>query len=467
MSDASDAPDAPDARDGPGSPRSPRSPRPLGLWSASALVIGNIIGSGIFLLPAALAPYGGGSTLGWVWSFAGAMLLAVVFARLAARFPRAGGPYAYTRLAFGGTTGFLMAWSYWISCWAGSAAIAVAVAGSLHALVPAWLDQPWQLAACALAALWLATAVNLVGLRAAGSAQVTTVVLKVLPLLVIGLAALPHVDPSRLVPAAVPFGAGGPSWWSVAAATAALTLWAFQGLECATIPADQVTDAQRLVPRATLVGTAVAGLVTILACSAVMGLLPAADLARSSAPFPDAARVLWGAWAERVFATVAVISCLGALNGWVLVQGQIPAAAARDGLFPRFFAPTDARTDGAAPPRLALVISSVLATILVVANYTGSLVAVFTASILLATAAALLPYLMSAAATLWLRAAGRARFSAATLAVALGALLFSLWALWGTGAQALRWFAGLMLAGMAIHAARWIARRLGRRQTPG
>jgi len=451
-----------DASDGPGSPQAP-PPRPLGLWSASALVIGNIIGSGIFLLPAALAPYGGGSTLGWVWSFAGAMLLAIVFARLAARFPRAGGPYAYTRLAFGDTAGFLMAWSYWIACWAGSAAIAVALAGSVHALVPGWLDQPWQLAACALAALWLATAVNLVGLRAAGSAQVTTVVLKVLPLLFIGLAALPHLDPSRLVPAAVPAGAGAPSWWSVAAATAALTLWAFQGLESATIPADQVTDAQRLVPRATLIGTALAGLVTVLACSAVMGLLPAAELARSNAPFSDAARALWGAWAERAFATVAVISCLGALNGWVLVQGQIPAAAARDGLFPRFFAPTD----GDAPPRLALVISSVLATVLVVASYSGTLVAVFTASILLATAAALLPYLMSAAAALWLRAAGRARFSTATLAAALGALLFSLWALWGTGAQALRWFAGLMLAGMAIHAVRWIARWLGRRQTPG
>jgi APA family basic amino acid/polyamine antiporter len=428
--------------------------RPLGLWSASALVIGNIIGSGLFLLPAALAPYGGGSSLGWVWSFAGAMLLAVVFARLASRFPRAGGPYAYARLAFGETAGFLMAWSYWIACWSGVAAIAVALAGSVQALVPGLLETRAELAACALAALWLATAINLIGLRAAGSAQVATVVMKVLPLILIGLAALPEIEPARLLPTESDAG----SWWSAAAATAALTLWAFQGLESATIPADQVSDAQRMVPRATLLGTAAAGLVTVLACSAVLGLIPHAELASSSAPFADAARILWGEWAGRAFAAVAAISCLGALNGWVLVQGQVPAAAARDGLFPRFFAP---EADGR-PPRRSVAISSVLATGLVLANYSGSLVTVFTASILLATAATLLPYLMSAAAALRLRAQLDASIARSTVVVAVGALLFSVWALVGTGAQALRWFAGLMLAGVALHAARYLRRRRDR-----
>src|SRR6266545_2671053 len=120
----------------------PESRRPLGMWSATALVVGNIIGAGLFLLPASLAPYGGGASLGWLWSFAGAMALAVVFARLAARFPRAGGPYAYTRLAFGEAAGFLMAWSYWISCWCAVAAIAVALAGSLGSLVPALIATP-------------------------------------------------------------------------------------------------------------------------------------------------------------------------------------------------------------------------------------------------------------------------------------------------------------------------------------
>jgi basic amino acid/polyamine antiporter, APA family len=419
--------------------------RPLGLWSATALVIGNIIGSGIFLLPASLAPYGGASTVGWVWSFAGAMLLAAVFSRLARSLPRAGGPYAYTRAAFGELPGFLMAWSYWISCWCAVPAIAVAAAGSLGALFPPLIATPARAAGVSLAALWLATAVNLIGLRAAGSAQVVTVVLKALPLVAIGLAALPSIEPARLAPTAEVSG----GWWSAAAATAALTMWAFQGLESATIPADQVADAERLVPRATLLGTALAGLITVLACTAVLGLIAPGALAESPAPFADAARLLWGDWAGRAFAAVAAISCLGALNGWVLVQGQIPAAAARDRLFPAFLVP-----EGDGPPRLALVVSSALATIVVVANYSASLVSVFTASVRLATAAALLPYLLSAAAAIRMRdqlgGAGSARF----VLVALGALLYSAWALWGTGGVALLWFAGLMAAGGVIYAVR-------------
>jgi basic amino acid/polyamine antiporter, APA family len=423
------------------------SARPLGMWSAMALVIGNIIGAGLFLLPSSLAKFGGASSLGWTVSFAGAMVLAVVFARLAAHYPRAGGPYAYTRLAFGETAGFLMAWSYWISCWCAVAAIAVALTGSLGDLFPFLIATPARRAASALAALWLATAVNLVGVRAAGSAQVTTVVLKVLPLLVIGLAALPHIEPARLLPPPDMTE----SWWSVAAATAALTLWAFQGLESATIPAEQVSDAGRLVPRATLIGTALACLVTVFACSAVLGLIEPSRLESSTAPFADAGRFLWGEWGGRLFAAVAAISCLGALNGWVLCQGHIPAAAARDGLFPAALA---ASAPGQ-PPRLAIIVSTALASLLVLANFTGSLVSLFTASVLLSTAATLLPYLMSAAAALRLhRQLGRGARARAFLAAAAGALVFSAWAFVGTGDRELVWFAGLMLVGLAVHVAR-------------
>ena len=432
------------------------------MWSATALVVGNIIGAGLFLLPASLAPYGGGASLGWLWSFAGAMALAVVFARLAARFPRAGGPYAYTRLAFGEAAGFLMAWSYWISCWCAVAAIAVALAGSLGSLVPALIATPARSAVCAVAALWLATAINLVGLRTAGSAQVTTVVLKLLPLIAIAAAGLPHIEPARLVTP----GPSATGWWAAASATAGLTLWAFQGMESATIPADQVTDAQRLVPRATMLGTALAGLVTVLACSAVLGLIAPGELATSTAPFADAAGLLWGAWGARAFAAVAAISCLGALNGWVLVQGQIPAAAARDRLFPAFLAPRD---DGA-PPRIAVLVSSGLATVLVVANFSGSLVSVFTASVLLSTAATLLPYLMSAAAALLLRRELAGEAARGLVAIAAGAALFSAWALWGTGKKAIIWFVGLMLAGAVLYATRWLVClviRQRRGATPG
>ena len=168
--------------------------RPLGLWSAIALVAGNMVGSGVFLLPASLAPYGALSLYGWVITLGGALLLAITFSRLAARGARAGGPYAYAREAFGDTVGFTIAWSYWISIWCANAAIAVAFAGSVGALFPALVATPARGAGLALAALWLCAAINLAGVREAGRAQVVTTVLKLLPLLLFGGIAIWWLD---------------------------------------------------------------------------------------------------------------------------------------------------------------------------------------------------------------------------------------------------------------------------------
>ena len=98
-------------------PLSKRTTGKLGLSMAVALVVGNMIGSGVFLLPASLAPFGGISLLAWGFTCTGAILLALVFARLSRLVPRAGGPYAYSRAGFGDFAGFLVGWGYWISIW--------------------------------------------------------------------------------------------------------------------------------------------------------------------------------------------------------------------------------------------------------------------------------------------------------------------------------------------------------------
>lgn len=417
--------------------------RPLGLWTAIALVAGNMIGSGVFLLPASLAPYGGLSLYGWAITLGGALLLALTFARLAARSARAGGPYAYAREAFGDTAGFVIAWSYWVSIWCANAAIAVAFAGSLGALFPALIATPVHAAACALAALWLCCAINLAGVREAGRLQVLTTALKVLPLLVFGGIAIWMIEPQHLQPvldlSALPAADRAMTVSGAVQATVALTLWAFLGLEAATIPAGAIRDAERTIPRATLIGTLLAGIATILACTAVLGLLPP-DVAKDSpAPMADAARVLWGPWAGHAIAAVAAVSCFGALNGWVLLSAQLPMAAADDGLFPRAFAKLDAR----GTPWFGVLIGTVLASLLVIANYTDSLVKVFTFSILLSTAATLLPYLASSAASLKLGLRGRI--------VAGLALLYSVYALIGAGGEALIWGAVLVAAGLPLH----------------
>ena len=414
--------------------------RPLGPWSATALVVGSMIGSGVFLLPASLAHYGGVSLIGWAITLAGAMALAVVFARLAMRWPHTGGPYVFARNAFGNLTGFLVAWSYWISIWCATAAIAVAFAGSVGALFPAATATPTRAAALALGSLWICVGINLLGVREAGRAQLVLTVLKFAPLLAFACIAIWFIEPARFVP----FNPSGESMPAAINATVALALWALLGLEAATVPAGAIDNPERTIPRATVIGTLLAGIATVLAVTAVLGQLPAEQLKASQAPMVDAANALWGRWAGIGIALVAAVSCIGALNGWVLVSGQVPLAAARDGLLPAPFA----RVDRSDTPAFGLVASAVLASLLVAANYSRSLVQLFTFAILLSTAATLLPYLAGSAA--WLLRGGTRK------AIALFALLYSLYALVGTGGEALLWGAVLLLAGLPIHA--WMRR---------
>jgi APA family basic amino acid/polyamine antiporter len=178
----------------------------------------------------------------------------------------------------------------------------------------------------------------------------------------------------------------------------------------------------------------------MLTCTVVLGLLPSDQLAHSAAPMADAATRLWGGWAGTAVGIVATISCFGALNGWVLLSGQVPLAAARDGLLPQRFT----RLDKGGTPVFGVIASGVLASALVLANYSHSLVQLFTFSILLSTAATLLPYVVSSAA--WLRSdSGKGRVVAAL------ALAYSLYALVGTGAKALLWGAVLVLAGLPLY----------------
>ena len=419
--------------------------RPLGFWSATALVVGSMIGSGTFLLPAALAPYGAASLLGWGITLCGALLLAVTFAALARRWPQTGGPYVYARNAFGELPGFIVAWSYWISMWCAIAAIAVAFAGSIGAVFPQLTSTPLRSAACGLGALWLCAGINLLGMREAGRMQLLTTVLKVVPLLLFGLVALWFIDTGHYVP----FNPSEQSLGGVAAATVALTLWAMIGLEAATVPADSVQDAPRTISRATVAGTAIAGVATVLACTTVLGLLPREVLAASGAPMADAAAALWGPTAGHILAVVMAISCLGALNGWTLLAAQLPMAAARDGVLPAAFA----RENRRGTPAFGVLVSAGLASVLVIANYNRSLVDLFTFSVLLSTAATLLPYLVGALAWVW-RGSGLASRIAAS-----GALAFSLYAVIGVGSEALLWGLVLVAAGLPLYA--WMRYRRG------
>jgi APA family basic amino acid/polyamine antiporter len=299
--------------------------------------------------------------------------------------------------------------------------------------------------ASALAALWACTLANALGVRSAGHVQVVTTILKLLPLLALAMLAIPSTD---FVAAWHPFNRSSESLLSVTLSTTALTLWAFLGVESATVVAHAVEHPRRNLPRATLYGAAIAIIVTVVSCTVVGAIVPPEQLATSGAPFAEAASRLWGPVASLVFAATAAIACFGALNGWVLLQGQLPLAAARDGLFPALFA----RTDANETPQQGLIAGSLLASLLVLANYQKQLVGLFTFSILLATAACLVPYIVCSAAALRRNSdvddpANRI----GARAVAAFAFVFSVFALVGSGSEALLWGALLLAAGWPLH----------------
>ena len=435
-------------------------PRLLGFWMCVALVVGNTIGSGVFLIPATLAPYGLNSPIAWGFTALGSILLAIVFARLSRAYPEAGGPYAYVQLAFGPLAAFLVAWGYWISIWVGNAGIATAAVSAIAPMAP-WIAQvPGASAAITLALVWLLTAVNWWGIQASGWVQSVTTVLKMLPLLAVATLGVWAVRwPQAADASAVPLSLGGVT------AAATLTLWALLGFESATIPADKVADPRRTIPRATLVGSIFTALLCALACTTVQLSVPKAVLMQSNAPFVDFANALWGGNAGKMLAMFAAISSFGALNGWILMQGELPRAMALNGVFPKIFARQSAR----GTPGFALCFGSALVTLLIVANYQKSMVSIFSFMILVSTTACLVLYALCALALLRLQWTGKlqgARKGSVPLAaVGILAALYSLWAIAGAGWDAVSLGAALLALGVPLYYGvpiyRWFTLRMG------
>ena len=260
----------------------------------------------------------------------------------AGRTPQTGGPYAYARRAFGDFAGFWTAWGYWIAAWAGNAAIAAIFVSYASVFWPSLGTDNVLAFAVGLSVIWVLTLVNIAGVRESGIIQLVTTVLKFVPLLLIGLIGLFYMHSGNFTPFD-PNHVCLVGHWHAISFAATLTLWAFLGLESATVPAEEVKDPERTLPRATMLGTIVTTALYVLATVAIMGVIPAATLADSNAPFADAAREIFGSSVlgispDKLVAAVAMISTFGALNGWILIQGRVPLAAAQDGLFPKAFA---------------------------------------------------------------------------------------------------------------------------------
>jgi basic amino acid/polyamine antiporter, APA family len=419
----------------------------LGVWTTTSLVIGNMIGAGVFLLPAALASFGGISLLGWILSAAGALLIAKVFSNASRLLPNVdGGPYAYTQKGFGDFAGFLVAWGYWISCWCTNATIAISFVGALSTFFPTLATNPIIAIATGLSAIWFLTWINTLGIKASGEMQLVTTILKLLPLIAISLAGLFFIHWKNFIP----FNISGLSTIQAITGSAAMTLYAFLGVECATIPAGNIEDPEKTIPRATMLGTAITTLIYIMGTISVMGMISSVDLQHSVTPFADAAAIMWGNNAHYWVAAGVAVAAFGALNGWILIQGQIASAIAKDKLFPAIFA----RENKKGVPAAGIIISSVLVSIFMLMNFTKGLVEQFKFMLLLTTLTCLVPYLLVAASYVIMvmeRQAVTANEWTRTLILASLAFVFSLLAIIGAGETIVFWGFILLLAGVPFY----------------
>ncbi|GGL93635.1 transporter [Streptomyces fumigatiscleroticus] len=425
-----------------------RHARRFGLPVATALVMGNIIGGGIFLLPASVAPYGTVSLLAFGVLTVGAIALALVFGRLARRDPRTGGPYVYAREAFGDFAGFLAAWAYWITTWVSNAALAVAAVGYLDVLVPV-NDHRWTACLAALVLQWLPALANFAGTRYVGAVQLVSTVLKFVPLLLVAVGGLFSFDSGNLGP----FNASGGSAVGAVSASAGLLLFSYLGVESAAVSAGEVNNPRRNVGRATVIGTVGAALVYLLGTLSVFGTVAHDRLVESTAPFSDAVNAMFGgAWGGWAVALAALVSMTGCLNGWTLLSAQTPYAAAKDGLFPAAFA---RRRRGV--PTVGVGVTVVLASLLTVYNYTSGSAKVFDVLVLVTTFTATVPYLLASAAQLFHLLSGRRELVSPgrlvrDLVVAGVAAAFSMWLVAGAGYAAVYQGVLFLFAGVVVYA---------------
>lgn len=416
----------------------------LGFWSSTALVVGNMIGSGIFLLPATLAAFGGISLLGWGFAAVGAILMALVFGELGRLAPETtGGPYAYARISLGEFPAYLVAWSYWISIWCTNAAIAVALVSYLTVFVPVLAHSPIAAVLTGLAVIWFLTWTNSKKIKTIGFVQLVTTILKLVPIVLIGFFGIFYFKAGNFPS----FNLTTDSNFFALTAATTLIFFAFLGMESATIPGSKIKNAETTIKRATIAGTILTAAVYLLSTVAVMGILSHESLATSNAPFADAAFVFWGDYAKYIVAAGAVISTFGALNGWILLQGQIPMSAAIDKLFPKVFGKLNVNGS----PALGLVVSSILATVLMALNYSKTLVEAFGFMMLLSTLSVLTPFVFSIASYIMQSVKRKESNLTGKVVIAVLAFSFCLWMMAGSGKEVVFWGFLLLVAGIPFY----------------
>lgn len=420
----------------------------ISLFMATMLVCGNMIGSGVFMLPATLAQVSGPlpTIIAWIITTIGSILIAVSFANLGSKYPQTGGAYQYTKEAFGEFAGFLSAWLYWNGSWIGNSAIIVALASYTASIIPA-LHNPVISIIFTSSILWIFTIINIVGVKQAGKIQTFATVFKIVFFALFIIVAFLNFDTANIANL-IPAGKG----LDTVPLAATTTLWAFVGMESATVTAGEIKDPEKNVRKSTIYGLIIAAIIYILISVASMGAMSNEALAVSSAPLTDILTNILGTAIGR-FLTVAVIICiLGTTIGWLLSTARVSFAAGEDGVFPKFFGKISPKYN---TPVNSLVIGSVLVNILLIMNYQKGMVSAFTFITILATLSFLPVYLLTVAAEMMLMFKKGEKFTFKIFIkksiIPMIAFIYTLWTIYGSGAETVMWGFLLMLAGIPFY----------------
>ena len=302
----------------------------LTFFALLALVMGNMVGSGIYLLPASLARIGSITLYSWIFSSFGALLLAFIFANLSKKIKNTGGPYIYAKEILGKFSGFQTAYSYWIAILITEAALAIAFTSYFSVFWPYAMDSI-NTSIIAITVVWLSTTLNILSVSNIGRIQVVFNIFKFIPLILIVIFGWKYIHKDFYIQY---YNISGKSDFSAFSAAIVITFWSFCGIESATVPSGLVRKPKITVPIATILGVIIVTIIYIGCSAVVMGMINPEILGYSTSPLADAAQIMIGDSGRYLIAFSAALACLGSLHGWILLQGQVSLAVAEDKMLP-------------------------------------------------------------------------------------------------------------------------------------
>lgn len=416
----------------------------IGLKESTSLVVGNMIGAGIFMLPASLGIYGAISIFGWIISGVGALLIATIFKRLSKKIPGKSGPFHYTKEGFGDFSAFFVVWGYWLSILLTNAGLAIAITSYSSVLIPFLSNKVYSIL-FSISIIWAITLLNNYGIKTMGKFQLITSILKILPLVFTILISFFVFDINNFSP----LNTSDLSNFDALTITTAMTFFAFLGIESATIPIEGTKNAEKTVPLATMLGTVITIFIYLFSSIALMGIISPTALATSSAPFADAIEIVLGETGKNIIAVFAIIAAIGCLNGWTLLQAEVPKSLAEDGLLGSIFSKLNKRK----VPTNGLVITSLIVSLLIIMNYSKGLVGIFTFLILTGTFCALMLYVFSSLVEIVILIKRKEPFNKFIIPLLIGipSFLFSCWIIIGTGKEPIFYGVFLLIISIPIY----------------